>query len=280
MKAITIFFDENEVKVTDGKRTEVSTFKEIADESKQGMIALAEFFGYEPANVLDFWDDTFDLPEDDADEKIDDIEDETVNDTENDDERGLSKSRQLAIDIIDIFEELLAEHDIYIPDEDREEYDEDDEDYDEDECEEACIYGSTYYQLEDEITELLDRHIFNKGCVEEVEEEDDDECCSICSDCEMISGWFEQLLEATDKPDLSELTTEEIEEEIEKVLGTISNEKLWAHADPIHFENIVRLEQYLAALRRLLKEAEELKRANDLKKKELELNAQKQEKED
>lgn len=255
MKAITIFFDENEVKVTDGKRTEVSAFKEITDESKRGMIALAEFFGYEPANVLDFWDDTFELIEDDAGEEIDDIEDEAVNGVKNDDERGLSKSRQLAIDIIDIFEGLLAEYDIYIPDEDREEYDEDDEDYDEDECEEACIYGSTYYELEDEITKLLDRRIFNKECVEEVEE--DDECCITYSDCEMITGWFEQLLEATNKPDLSELTVEEIEDEIEEVLGTIGNEKLWSHTNPIHFENIARLEQYLAALRRLLDEKED-----------------------
>ena len=250
MKAITIFFDENEVKVTNGKRTEISTINEITDESKRVLIALADFLGYEPENILDFGDDTFDWLEDDSEDDVD------VGNDEDDNECGLSKSRRLAIEIIDIFEELLAEHDIYIPDEDREEYDEDDEDYDEDECEEACIYGSTYYELEDEITDLLDRRIFNKECVEEVDEDDDDECCLTCSDCEMITGWFEQLLEATNKPDLSELTVEEIEEEIDDVLGTIGNEKLWSHSNPIHFENIANLEQYLAALRRLLEEKE------------------------
>ena len=59
-------------------------------------------------------------------------------------DNGLTLERNLALKIIDIFEGLLAEHEIYIPSEDRE-----------GEPDEACIYGCEYYDLEDSITELL-----------------------------------------------------------------------------------------------------------------------------
>ena len=67
---------------------------------------------------------------------------------------GLGKARGLASMIVDFFEELLAEKNIYIPNNERE----GDED-------EACIYGDDYYILEDQITELLCEHIaeFNEG---------------------------------------------------------------------------------------------------------------------
>ena len=58
----------------------------------------------------------------------------------------MNKKRELAITIIDLFEELLEKHNITIPDVFRE--------YDSD-CE-ARIYGETYYNLEDQITELLE----------------------------------------------------------------------------------------------------------------------------
>ena len=57
----------------------------------------------------------------------------------------ISKERELAIRIISEFEELLAGHDINIPDRDREGNEE-----------EACIYGVTYYSLEDKITEMIE----------------------------------------------------------------------------------------------------------------------------
>lgn len=57
---------------------------------------------------------------------------------------NLGKTRGIAVMILDIFEDMLAEKEIIIPDDDRE----GDEN-------EACIYGSTYYELEDKITELL-----------------------------------------------------------------------------------------------------------------------------
>ena len=51
--------------------------------------------------------------------------------------------RQTSADICNLFEDLLHKHGIMIPDEDREG------------GEEACIYGMTYSELEDEVTETL-----------------------------------------------------------------------------------------------------------------------------
>ena len=53
-------------------------------------------------------------------------------------------AREVAIQIIDEFEELLAEKNVMIPSDDREGREE-----------EACIYGSEYYHLEDAITDIL-----------------------------------------------------------------------------------------------------------------------------
>ncbi len=57
----------------------------------------------------------------------------------------MEKNRELAIEIISKFEELLSKKDIKIPNDEIE-----------NEEDEACIYGKDYYELEDEITELLD----------------------------------------------------------------------------------------------------------------------------
>jgi hypothetical protein len=54
------------------------------------------------------------------------------------------RARRLAIAIIDEFEDLLAEKDILIPSADRQGREE-----------EACIYGSEYWRLEDTITDVL-----------------------------------------------------------------------------------------------------------------------------
>lgn len=50
----------------------------------------------------------------------------------------MEKERELAAQIIGLFEDLLASNNIKIPDRDREGLEE-----------EACIYGETYYSLED-----------------------------------------------------------------------------------------------------------------------------------
>lgn len=56
----------------------------------------------------------------------------------------MTKERKIAIMILDIFEDMLEEKGIMIPDEDRTGDDG-----------EACLYGMTYANLEDEIYSLL-----------------------------------------------------------------------------------------------------------------------------
>ena len=60
----------------------------------------------------------------------------------------MTKERKIAIMILDIFEDMLEEKGIMIPDEDRT----GDEG-------EACLYGMTYANLEDEIYSLLCENI-------------------------------------------------------------------------------------------------------------------------
>lgn len=56
----------------------------------------------------------------------------------------MEKNRKIAIKIINEFENILAENNIRIPDKDRKGNED-----------EACIYGTTYYNLEDTILEIL-----------------------------------------------------------------------------------------------------------------------------
>lgn len=55
---------------------------------------------------------------------------------------------KLAVDIVDIFEELLDKYGILIPDDCREGHEN-----------EACIYGESYYVVENSIKELLDKEL-------------------------------------------------------------------------------------------------------------------------
>lgn len=66
--------------------------------------------------------------------------------------RKMKQNREIAIKILDKFEEILAENNIKIPDKDRKE-----NEY------EACIYGTTYYDLEDSILEILNNKSNWKG---------------------------------------------------------------------------------------------------------------------
>lgn len=61
---------------------------------------------------------------------------------------NVGKTRGIAIMILDIFEDMLEEKGIIIPDEDRTGKDG-----------EACLYGTTYANLEDEICALLCEYI-------------------------------------------------------------------------------------------------------------------------
>lgn len=60
---------------------------------------------------------------------------------------------------------------------------------------------------------------------------------------ETVKIWLEKL---------GNPTVEELLSEIEEVEGTISNERLWAHADSIHEENIIVLLEYLEVLNEML----------------------------
>ena len=64
---------------------------------------------------------------------------------------------------------------------------------------------------------------------------------------ETVKVWLEKL---------GNPTVEEIKTEIEEVKGTISNEKLWALAEDIHYENIAVLEEYLEVLEEMLSDKE------------------------
>lgn len=59
----------------------------------------------------------------------------------------MERERRIAIEILDEFEELLAEKDIKIPSNDREP----------DGRNQASLYGTEYYDLEDKISNILKR---------------------------------------------------------------------------------------------------------------------------
>jgi len=59
----------------------------------------------------------------------------------------MEKERRIAIEILDEFEELLAAKDLKIPSNDRES----------DGINEAYLYGTEYYDLEDNIIDILKR---------------------------------------------------------------------------------------------------------------------------
>lgn len=63
-----------------------------------------------------------------------------------------NNNRNVAISIISIFEDLLDENGITIPDKFRS---------GEEGSDEARIFGDTYYNLEDRITDLLNKHYGN-----------------------------------------------------------------------------------------------------------------------
>ena len=167
METINITFDNNVVTVTDGRHTSTSNFNKLTYEPRQALIALAEFFGYEPANVLCFDEDC------DVDESSVDV-DEYDTDDESDDNDFLSELAQEA------------------------------------------------------------------------------------ADEETIGIWLDILLDTTGKTDVSELTAEEIREEIEDTKGTIANEAITLGL-PGSFaeENIRILNSYLKVLTEMLNNKEE-----------------------
>lgn len=63
-------------------------------------------------------------------------------------ENKISPQRELAINIIEEFEDLLEVNNVKLPDRDRE-----------NKKDEANIYGITYYDLEDKLTEIIEKFL-------------------------------------------------------------------------------------------------------------------------
>ena len=59
MKTITITLEDKNVVVTDGNETDTSYFNKITDDAQRTLIALANFYGYEPAELFNFDNDTW-----------------------------------------------------------------------------------------------------------------------------------------------------------------------------------------------------------------------------
>jgi hypothetical protein len=72
---------------------------------------------------------------------------------------------------------------------------------------------------------------------------------------EMLQIWLDELVKSNGKTGIDELTSDEIQAEIEDIEGTIENERLWAWAEDIHYENIINLEAYLEVLYEMKNEA-------------------------
>ena len=77
---------------------------------------------------------------------------------------------------------------------------------------------------------------------------------SIFTDNEMIKIWLSDLLNKSNKCFTIYLTIDEINSEIKEVECGISNEKIWAHTDPVHENNISTLSKYLDILHEILEE--------------------------
>ena len=109
-----------------------------------------------------------------------------------------------------------------------------------------------------DIEELTEKYTLNSEQVKELtniyNELYGEQESEILTPNETINIWLETLLAEHNKKELSELTTNEIQAEIEETKGTIANEELWAKSDTIHLENLKILNEYLERLKNLLKE--------------------------
>lgn len=106
---------------------------------------------------------------------------------------------------------------------------------------------------EDEAINVLQNLGFTQEEIAEIQGKENP-CEDFIVDEEMICFWVNELLTSKGKTSTDQLTAEEIQEEIEEVDGTISNERMWAHSDPIHLENIANLDAYRERLKEMLED--------------------------
>ena len=60
----------------------------------------------------------------------------------------MTKERELACNLLSEFEDFLAQHNVKIPNEERDEYESPED-------EKAILFGSQYYSLEDKLEEMI-----------------------------------------------------------------------------------------------------------------------------
>ena len=79
----------------------------------------------------------------------------------------------------------------------------------------------------------------------------------------VITIWLEDLLDATGKEKIKDLSIHEVESEIKEVKGDIKNESIWSLADDEdwHENNLMFLEHYLDVLNKILNDLREVKKS-------------------
>ena len=117
-----------------------------------------------------------------------------------------------------------------------------------------------FEEMADRLDEMLDEIDDNDFDTEVEYDDDNDFLQGLIDDAEteeFIECWLDQLLEATGKPNVRELTTEEIRAEIDDIKGTISNEEIVLGVSEFAEKNIAQYKAYLERLEEMLKKKEE-----------------------
>jgi anion-transporting ArsA/GET3 family ATPase len=121
-----------------------------------------------------------------------------------------------------------------------------------------ALAGEMGYEAQFLFEEMADRL---EEMLDEIEEDDDNDFLQdlVNDDItqEFIETWKEQLLEATGKASIKDLTIEEIKAEIADVKGTIDNETILIGVTEFAEQNIEHYQAWLEILEEMLKNKEE-----------------------
>ena len=118
-----------------------------------------------------------------------------------------------------------------------------------------------FEEMADRLEEMLDEIDDNDFDTEAEDDDDNAFLQGLMDDAEteeFIEGWIDQLLEATGKPNVDELTIEEIHTEIDDIKGTISNEEIVIGISEFAEKNIAQYKAYLEVLEEMLNNKEEI----------------------
>ena len=124
-----------------------------------------------------------------------------------------------------------------------------------------ALAGEMGYEAQFLFEEMADRL---EEMLDEIDEEydyDNDFLQGLMDDAEtegMVACWIEQLLEATGKSNVDELTVEEIRVEIDDIEGTIQNEEIVLGISEFAEKNIAHYKAYLEVLEEMLNDKEKL----------------------